>query len=238
MDAVAYVVKQDEMVVLDQSRSDVYAERSGSVVLRFYDSSSERSLHLPIAHVQLEDAPRAKFVVVSSVLFNSASSRFTLVSTLPGSKSVTCTLKVSPLSKLWPLLHTLCSAAQIVRLDAVTLTAIGFSASDTWIPRVSRIAAANPITTMRTTAAPLNFSLPGVVAATPAPSGLTSAPAPSAVRTTQQGRVPLSETGTLAVLNQTTGSPERQARYSVLIGVAVLAVVAILLMRARKRRRR
>jgi hypothetical protein len=256
MDAVAYVVKQDEMLVLDQSRSDVYAERSGNVVLRFYDSSSERSLHLPIAHVQLEDAPRAKFVAVSSVLFNSTSSRFTLVSTLPGSKAVTCTLKVSPLSKLWPLLHTLCSAAQIVRLDASTLTAIGFSESDTWIPRVSPITATNPITTMRTTAAPLNFSLPGavadtpapsgltsapvpgVVAATPAPSGLTSAPVPGAVRTTQQGRVPLTETGTVAVLNQTTGSPERQAGYSVLIGVAVLAVVAILLMRARKRRRR
>jgi hypothetical protein len=241
MDAVTYVVKKpDAMVALDESRSGVYADRSGSVVFRFYDSSSERSFQLPIAHVQLEEAPSATFVVVSSVLFNSATGRFTLVA--PGSKAVTCTLRVSPLSKLWPLLHALCSAAQAVRLDASTLAAIGFSASDPWIPRVSALEAASPISTMRTTAAPLNFRLPPVVADTPAPSGLASAPVPSTTARvtgiptpTTTVAVPTPST-TVAVPTQTTGDSEKG--HSVLIGVAVLAVVGILLLRARRRRRR
>ena len=243
MDAVAYVVKKpDAMVALDESRSGVYADRSGSVVLRFYDSSSERSLHLPVSHVQLEEAPRATFVVVSSVLFNSATGRFTLVSTAEGSKAVTCTLRVSPLSKLWPLLHALCSAAPTVRLDAATLAAIEFRASDPWIPRVSPLEAASPISTIRTTAAPLNFRLPAVVADTPAPSGLASAPVPSTTARvtgiptpTTTVAVPTPST-TAAVPTQTTGASE--SGHSVLIGVAVLAVVGILLLRARRRRRR
>jgi hypothetical protein len=244
MDAAAYVVKKpDAMVALDESRSGVYADRSGSVVFRFYSSSSELSFHLPIAHVQLEEAPSATFGVVSSVLFDSATSRFTLVSTAPGSKAITCTLRVSPLSKLWPLLHTLCSAAPTVRLDASTLAAIGFSAGGAWIPRPE---AASPILTMRTTAAQLNFRLPGAVADTPAPSGLASAPVPSTPTSTARVTgiptptttvaVP-TPTTTVAVPTPTTGASEKQ-EYSVLIGVAVLAVVGIFLLRARRRRRR
>jgi hypothetical protein len=179
------------------------------------------------------------FATVAHVLLNASTGNFTLVSTPDGSKAVTCTLRVSPLSPLWHTLHDLSSGSQPVALDPATLRAIGFSASGSgaWIPLVSQAenAGSTHTSTTRTTAAPLEFGSPGAVADTPAPSGLASAPVPSTPTST--GSVPLTQTGTVAVPTPTTGSSEKGG-YSALIGVAVLAVVGILLLRARKRRRR
>ena len=136
-------------------------------------------------------------------------------------------------------------------LAGSTLAAIEFSASESgaWIPLVSQAENAGPThtSTTRTTATPLEFSLPGAVADTPAPSGLTSAPVPSPFFSTARVTgiptptttvaVP-TPTTTAAVPRPTTGASESNAGYSALIGVAVLAVVGILLLRARKRRRR
>jgi hypothetical protein len=229
MDVRMYVVTAGKQTPLVES-DNVFA--AGAVAVR--------------AAVRLEqntsasEAPAERtFATVAHVLLNASTGNFTLVSTPGGSKAVTCTLRVSPLSPLWHTLHALSSGSQPVALDASTLAAIGFSASESgaWTPLVSQAEDAGPThnSQTQTTAAPLEFSFPGAVADTPAPSGLASAPVPSTPTST--GSVPHTLTGTVAVPTPTAGSSEKGG-YSALIGVAVIAVVGILLLRARKRRRR
>jgi LPXTG-motif cell wall-anchored protein len=229
MDVRMYVVTAGKQTPLMESDNEFAA---GAVAVR--------------ATVQLEqntsasEAPADRtFATVAHVLLNASTGNFTLVSIPGGSRAVTCTLRVSPLSPLWHTLHALSSGSPPVALDPATLTAIGFSASESgaWIPLVSQAENAGPThtSTTRTTATPLEFGSPGAVADTPAPSGLASAPVPSPFFST--GSVPHTQTGTVAVPTPTTGVSEN-AGYSALIGVAVLAVVGILLLRARKRRRR
>ena len=220
MDPVAYVARGERYVPLSES-GGTYSDNEGSVAF----------------HVQGGRIVFPTGAAVAHVLFNSGTRLFALVSTPPVSPA---TLRASPLSPLWSKLHELSAAAAPVRLDHSTLEAIGALSSerDAWIPAVSLREVAS--VALPSSPAPFDLFAGASPSPLPAPRATTPSGTPlPALRATTSSGTGTGATATASVRTQSadTAAPAAPS-LSALIGVAVLLGVVVLLLRAKRHRRR